>query len=140
MKMWKRIVGLCLGVLFIVMGTLVILDAEDGTANANTVFLDSKHVVEKSKKVDTGSKPSLDYASFGADFYTYTYEGIYKISRQLNGVQSALESLESGLYAQGKLLNAFGYVLLAFVAIQKALGWILVAIGTSIDVKMLVCD
>lgn len=140
MKIWKRIVGLCLGILFIVMGTLVILDAEDGTANANAVFSDSKYVVEKSKKVDTGSKYSLDSASFGADFYTYTYEGIWTISRQLKGVQSALESLESGIYAQGKLLNAFGYILIAFAAIQKALGWILVAIGASIDVKMLVCD
>lgn len=36
------------------------------------------------------SNLEIDYASFGADFYTYTYEGIYHIAELLLKIQNAL--------------------------------------------------
>ncbi len=61
-KKKKISIGFLVGIIFIVIGIIKIL-----TAN-----------------------PSISSTSFGADFYTYTYQGIVAVAELLAGIQSTL--------------------------------------------------
>lgn len=84
---WRSITGLVVGTLLILVGFY-------------TIFAET----------DTSTLIGISNSSFGADFYTYTYGGIYAIWQLLGAIQTTLDS------------------------IHTALGWIIVAIGAAIDV------
>lgn len=84
---WKTIVGLIVGTLLIIVGIY-------------TVFATT----------DTSLLTSMSSMTFGADYYTYSYDGIYAIWQLLGAVQTTLDS------------------------IHTALGLTIVAIGAAIDV------
>ena len=81
------IIGIVLGVITVLIGILFVLCADGGTVNF------------------------LDEAQFGADFYTYVYEGIYEINETIADVTSYINELTFNVSIITILIGAFEILL-----------------------------